>query len=239
MKKWGLLQMATTEANLQVTGLCKEYPTPGDPLVVIRDVSLSLSRGEAVAIMGPSGSGKSTLLFMIGTLETPTRGTITLDGRNPFTLPGRELAAFRNQRIGFVFQDHHLLPQCSALENVLIPTMAPGSTLKGREAEQGARRLLERVGLTDRLDHRPAELSGGERQRVAIARALINSPPVILADEPTGNLDRHTADTVADLLLELHQEEKTILLLVTHSLALAERFPRRAELLEGRLEFAS
>ena len=231
--------MATTEADLQLAGLCKEYPTPGDPLVVIRDVSLSSSRGEAVAIMGPSGSGKSTLLFMIGTLETPTRGTITLDGRNPFVLSGRELAAFRNQRIGFVFQDHHLLPQCSALENVLIPTMAPGSTLKGREAEQGARRLLERVGLADRLEHRPAELSGGERQRVAIARALINSPPVILADEPTGNLDRRTADTVADLLLELHQEEKTILLLVTHSLALAERFSRRAELLEGRLEFVS
>ena len=230
--------MATAEANLKLTGVWKEYPTPGDPLVVIRDVSLSLSRGEAVAIMGPSGSGKSTLLFMTGTLETPTRGTITLDGSNPFALPGKELAAFRNQQIGFVFQDHHLLPQCSALENVLIPTMAPGSTLKGKGGEQGARRLLERVGLADRLEHRPAELSGGERQRVAIARALINSPPVILADEPTGNLDLRAADTVADLLLELHQEEKTILLLVTHSLALAERFSRRAELLEGRLEFA-
>ena len=189
--------------------------------------------------MGPSGSGKSTLLFMIGTLETPTRGTITLAGRNPFKLPRTELAAFRNQQVGFVFQDHHLLPQCSALENVLIPTMAPASTYKGRKAEQGAGRLLERVGLADRLDHRPAELSGGERQRVAIARALINSPPVILADEPTGNLDRRTADTVAALLLELHQEEKAILLLVTHSLALAKRFPRRAELVEGQLEFVS
>ena len=231
--------MTSTEADLQLAGLCKEYPTAGDPLVVIRDASLSLSRGEALAIMGPSGSGKSTLLFMIGTLETPTRGTITLDGRNPFALPGNELAAFRNRQIGFVFQDHHLLPQCSALENVLIPTMAPSSTLRGSEAEQGAHRLLERVGLADRLDHRPAELSGGERQRVAIARALINSPPVILADEPTGNLDRRTADAVADLLLELHREEKTILLLVTHSLALAERFSRRAELFEGRLEFVS
>lgn len=231
--------MTARKTDLQLVGLCKEYPTAGDPLVVVRDVSLSLSRGEGLAIMGPSGSGKSTLLFMVGALETPTRGTITLDGRNPFDLPGKQLAAFRNRRIGFVFQDHHLLPQCSAFENVLIPTMAPGSTRQGGEAEQAARRLLDRVGLAGRLEHRPAELSGGERQRVAIARALINSPPVVLADEPTGNLDRRTAATVADLLLELHREEKTILLLATHSPALAERFSRRGELHEGRLESVS
>lgn len=225
--------------SLQLTKLCKEYPTSSDPLVIIRDISLSLNQGEALAIMGPSGSGKSTLLFMVGTLENPTRGTIMLDGCNPFTLPRGDLAAFRNRQIGFIFQDHHLLPQCSALENVLIPTLSMGSSLKGGKAVQSAHRLLERVGLTDRLNHRPAELSGGERQRVAIARALINSPPVILADEPTGNLDRHTADAIADLLLELHQEEKTILLLVTHSLDLAKKYSRRAELLEGRLEFVS
>jgi lipoprotein-releasing system ATP-binding protein len=137
--------------------------------------------------------------------------------------------------VGFVFQDHHLLPQCSALENVLIPTMAPGAAYSGREAETRARDLLGRVGLSSRLDHLPAELSGGERQRVAIARALINEPPLILADEPTGNLDRHTADKVADLLLELHQQENTILVLVTHSLDLAQRLPQRAELLDGQL----
>jgi lipoprotein-releasing system ATP-binding protein len=220
---------------LNVHHLHKEYPTPNDPLVVIRDVSFSLQRGQALAVMGPSGSGKSTLLYILGALEPPTRGTITLDGANPFTAGEAELAAFRNRQVGFVFQDHHLLPQCSALENVLIPTMAPGAAYSGREAETRARDLLGRVGLSSRLDHLPAELSGGERQRVAIARALINEPPLILADEPTGNLDRHTADKVADLLLELHQQENTILVLVTHSLDLAQRLPQRAELLDGQL----
>ena len=145
------------------------------------------------------------------------------------------MASFRNQQVGFVFQDHHLLPQCSALENVLIPTMAAAPDDAGEDAGQRARQLLERVGLGDRLDHRPAELSGGERQRVAIARALINRPPLVLADEPTGNLDRRTAETVADLLLKLYQEEDAMLVLVTHSLELARRFPRRAELLDGGL----
>jgi lipoprotein-releasing system ATP-binding protein len=202
---------------------------------VIRDVSFSLGRGDALAIMGPSGSGKSTLLYMLGALEPPSRGTISLGGRNPNTLNGADLAAFRNQQVGFVFQDHHLLPQCSALENVLIPTMAPGSAFSGEQAEQRARGLLDRVGMSDRLDHVPAELSGGERQRVAIARALINKAPLILADEPTGNLDRHTAEKVADLLMDLHREENTILVLVTHSLELARRFPRQAELVDGVL----
>jgi lipoprotein-releasing system ATP-binding protein len=221
--------------GLNVSHLHKEYPTPTDPLVVIRDVTFSLQRGQALAVMGPSGSGKSTLLYILGALEPPTRGAITLDGADPFTAGEAELASFRNRQVGFVFQDHHLLPQCSALENVLIPTMAPGAAYSGKEADARARELLGRVGLSSRLDHRPAELSGGERQRVAIARALINQPPLILADEPTGNLDRHTADKVADLLLDLHRQENTILVLVTHSLDLAQRLPQRAELLDGRL----
>lgn len=225
-------------ADLVVTNLYKEYPTPAEPLVVIRDVSFSLQRGQALAIMGPSGSGKSTLLYMIGALEPPTSGEVVLNGQNPFALDGTELAAFRNRQVGFIFQDHHLLPQCTALENVLIPAMAPGAAFNGAEAAQRARQLLERVNLSGRLGHRPAELSGGERQRVAIARALVNRPGVVLADEPTGNLDRRTAKTIAGLLLELFQEENTILLLVTHDLELAKSFPQRAELIDGRLEFA-
>jgi len=239
-----------SQSGLSVVNLRKEYPTPGDPLVIIRDVSFSLNHGslnhgsldhgslnggEALAIMGPSGSGKSTLLYIIGALEPPTSGTVSVNGQNPFSLDAAGVAAFRNRQVGFIFQDHHLLPQCSALENVLIPTMAAAPARGSEDAGQRARRLLARVGLSDRLDHRPAELSGGERQRVAIARALINRPPLVLADEPTGNLDRRTAETVADLLLELYQEENTMLVLVTHSLELAKRFPRRAELLDGGL----
>ena len=224
-----------SQPGLSVVHLRKEYPTPGDPLVIIRDVSFSLSRGEALAIMGPSGSGKSTLLYIIGALEPPTSGTVRVNGQDPFSLDGAGMAAFRNRQVGFVFQDHHLLPQCSALENVLIPTMAAAPAHAEEDAGRRARQLLERVGLGGRLDHRPAELSGGERQRVAIARALINQPPLVLADEPTGNLDRRTAETVADLLLELYREENTMLVLVTHSLELARRFPQRAELLDGGL----
>ena len=239
-----------SQSGLSVVNLRKEYPTPGDPQVIIRDVSFSLNHGslnhgsldhgslnggEALAIMGPSGSGKSTLLYIIGALEPPTSGTVSVNGQNPFSLDAAGVAAFRNRQVGFIFQDHHLLPQCSALENVLIPTMAAAPARRSEDAGQRARRLLARVGLSDRLDHRPAELSGGERQRVAIARALINRPPLVLADEPTGNLDRRTAETVADLLLELYQEENTMLVLVTHSLELSKRFPRRAELLDGGL----
>ena len=218
-------------AALTVTDLYKEYPTPAEPLVVLGGVSLEIEAAESLAIMGPSGSGKSTLLYILGGLEPPTRGSVSVNGINPFELDADHLAAFRNRRVGFVFQDHHLLPQCSALENVLIPTMAA----KRSASEAGA--AVERVGLSDRLTHRPAELSGGERQRVAIARALINAPPVILADEPTGNLDRRSAGAVADLLLELRQEEEVTLVLVTHSVELASRFPKRAELLDGRLQF--
>ena len=224
-----------SQHDLSVENLRKEYPTPGDPLVILRDVSFSLNRGEALSIMGPSGSGKSTLLYIIGALEPPTSGTVSVNGQDPFSLDGAGVAAFRNRQVGFIFQDHHLLPQCSALENVLIPAMAAAPAHAGEDAGQRARQLLERVGLEGRLDHRPAELSGGERQRVAIARALINQPPLVLADEPTGNLDRRTAETVADLLLKLYQEENAMLVLVTHSLELAGRFPHRAELLDGGL----
>ncbi len=219
---------------LRAESLSKSYPARGRELVILREVSLELSAGESAAILGPSGSGKSTLLNILGTLEPPSAGTVTLDGQDPFVLPERELAAFRNRRVGFVFQDHHLLPQCSALENVLIPTLA-GERADGDETLARARRLLDRVGLSDRLDHRPGELSGGERQRVAIARALIRRPALLLADEPTGNLDRATAQTVADLLREVHREEEAILIVVTHSEPLAQRCDRRWELVDGSL----
>ncbi|MCP3978850.1 MAG: ABC transporter ATP-binding protein [bacterium] len=188
--------------------------------------------GQAVAVTGPSGSGKSTLLHLIGTLDAPSAGTIEIDGREPYALPEAELARFRNQAIGFVFQEHHLLPQYSVLENVLVPALAfPGES--GSRAER-ARELLDRVGLGHRLEHRPAQLSGGERQRVAVARALIMEPGLLLCDEPTGSLDGATAGAVADLLFELHEQERTILIVVTHSQELAQRFDRRLELREGR-----
>jgi len=225
--------------DLVVQNLRKEYPTPAEPLAVIRDVSFELSRGEALSVMGPSGSGKSTLLYMLGGLEPPTSGTVSLDGANPYTLNAAELAEFRNRSVGFVFQEHHLLPQCSALENVLIPAMAPGARLSGNDAYERAQKLLDRVGLGERLTHLPSQLSGGERQRVAIARALIQHPPLVLADEPTGDLDRKTSGRVADLLFDLHGEENTMLVVVTHSASLAERAPRRAELVDGALEFES
>jgi lipoprotein-releasing system ATP-binding protein len=201
--------------------------------VVLGSVDLELAEHESLAIMGPSGSGKSTLLHILGTLEWPSGGTVEIGGTNPFALPAAELASFRNRQIGFVFQDHHLLPQCSALENVLVPTLVDRAG--GKEADRRARQLLERVGLADRSDHRPAELSGGERQRVAIARAFINQPLVILADEPTGNLDRHTAQGVSELFAELQKSEGATVIVVTHSLELAARFPKQAELIDGSL----
>ena len=220
---------------LSVTNVSKSYPTPRGALQVLNGVSLALNRGDAVAIMGPSGSGKSTLLYILGALEPPSSGTVTLDGQNPHTLGEREQAAFRNRRIGFVFQDHSLLPQCSVLENVLAPTLvAPARGADGDR--QRARELLEQVGLADRLDHRPGELSGGEKQRAALARALIRDPLLVLCDEPTGNLDRAAADSVAALLLSLHARRNTILVVVTHSAALAERFPAKYEMNNGELE---
>src|SRR5947199_4607302 len=216
--------------SLQVDQLCKYYPTRSGPLSVLRGLSFDLQRGEALAVMGPSGSGKSTLLHILGTLDQPTVGTVRLEGKDPFTLAEPELADFRNRNVGFVFQDHHLLPQCSVLENVLIPTLVGGDGVAGAEA--WARQLLDRVGLSARLEHRPAELSGGERQRVAVARALVQHPLLLLADEPTGNLDRRSAQAVGELLLELHGQEKTILIVVTHSAELARLLPRRMEMID-------
>ena len=218
---------------LEVENLSKEYPTPAGPLRIVSDVSLSLPAGAAVSIMGPSGSGKSTLLYMLGALEPPSSGTVSLKGLNPFLLSAKQLAAFRNQQIGFVFQDHCLLPQCSVIENVLTPTMV--STTNG-EPSRRATELLKQVGLAERLDHRPAQLSGGEKQRVALARALIMKPQLLLCDEPTGNLDQKSADIVANLLLETHRNAETILIVVTHSKELAARFSQRFELRNQRLE---
>jgi lipoprotein-releasing system ATP-binding protein len=220
---------------LQVDDVHKAYPTRAGPLAILGGISLTLRPGESAVIRGPSGCGKSTLLNILGTLEPPTTGRITLDGCDPYVLPAPELARFRNQRVGFIFQDHHLLPQCSVLENVLVPTLAgyPAPNVEARAHE-----LLTRVGLADRLDHRPAELSGGEKQRAAVARALINGPRLVLADEPTGNLDRATAAQVGALLAELPRERDVILVVVTHSDGLAARFERRFELDAGTLSRA-
>ncbi len=217
---------------LNVEKLTKEYPTPRGALRVFTDVSFAMERGEAASIMGPSGTGKSSLLYVIGALEPPTSGTVTLDHSNPYELPDHQLAAFRNREVGFVFQDHCLLPQLTVLENVLAPTLVAPSEkgFRGR-----AEALLRQVGLEDRLDHRPAELSGGEKQRVALARALIQQPSLLLCDEPTGSLDRDSAEAVTTLLLKLHQDQKTILIVVTHNAELASRFPRRYELRNGQL----
>jgi lipoprotein-releasing system ATP-binding protein len=223
-------------AMLKAQNLTKEYPTPRGPMTVLADVSFSLAPGQAAAIMGPSGSGKSSLLYLLGTLEPPTSGTVTFDGSNPFLLSSSRLAAFRNETIGFVFQDHCLLPQCTVVENVLIPTFVAESDGQNRKKTmERARELVRQVGLEQRADHRPAELSGGERQRVAIARGLIRSPRLLLCDEPTGNLDRASAEGVASLLLDLHRQQNTILIVVTHSTQLAEKFPIRFELVDRML----
>ena len=217
---------------LDVAHVAKAYATPRGPLTVLSDVTFSLAPGEAAAIMGPSGSGKSSLLYMLGAMEPPTSGVITLGGRNPFALNAAELALFRNSEIGFVFQDHCLLPQCSVLENVLVPTLVapPRESNQSAPPERLARTLIDHVGLGDRIDHRPGELSGGEKQRVAIARALIRSPRLVLCDEPTGNLDQKSAESVAALLLDLHRHHQSILITVTHSAPLASQFPIRFEL---------
>jgi lipoprotein-releasing system ATP-binding protein len=218
---------------LEVVQLAKQYSTPRGPLTVLSGVSLALAPGEAAAIMGPSGSGKSTLLYILGALEPPTSGRVSLDGKNPFELDPPALATFRNEQIGFVFQDHCLLPQCSVLENVLIPTLVARGAA---DDTQRARELIDQVGLRDRADHRPGALSGGERQRAAIARALIRAPRLLLCDEPTGNLDRAAADNVASVLLDLHRREATMLVIVTHSVQLAARCPIRFELTDRNLK---
>jgi lipoprotein-releasing system ATP-binding protein len=225
--------MNPADADLAVSGLTKEFATESGRLPILSGVDLHLRCGEALAVVGPSGSGKSTLLYILGTLERPTGGKVRLLGDDPFARNDAKLAGFRNQSIGFVFQDHHLLPQCDVLENVLIPTLAGAGA--GQVETRRARELLDRVGLKERIHHRPAQLSGGERQRVAVCRALINGPRLLLADEPTGNLDRANADAVGSLLLELNQQNQTLLICVTHSAELAARFPRRTELIDGRL----
>lgn len=217
---------------LKVENISKEYPAPRGTLPILSEVSFSLSRGEAVSIMGPSGSGKSTLLYILGALEPPTSGIVTLDNQNPFQLKARQLAAFRNKEIGFIFQDHCLLPQCSVIENVLMPTLVADTN---NSAGERARTLIEQAGLLERIEHHPAELSGGEKQRVALARALIMKPQLVLCDEPTGNLDQKSADAVASLLIELHQRQESILVVVTHNAELASRFPRRFQLRDQHL----
>ena len=222
-------------SHLSVQDLSKDFSTAAGSLSVLRGANLNMTRGESLAITGPSGSGKSTLLYIAGTLDEPTSGTVLLDGSNPFEKDTAELATYRNQNVGFIFQDHQLLPQCTVLENVLIPLLARDEGVT-KDDEERAKSLLERVGLAERINHRPAQLSGGERQRASVCRSLINEPLLLLADEPTGNLDRETANSVGSLLLELGKEQNTMLICVTHSGELAERFPRHMRLRDGKLE---
>jgi lipoprotein-releasing system ATP-binding protein len=220
--------------KLEVTELRKEFATRAEPLVVLDGVSLTLEGGQSLAVVGPSGSGKSTLLHLVGTLDEPTSGIVRLSDVDPFALGAKELAAFRNANVGFVFQDHHLLPQLSVLENVLLPALAAGSTNEAQRKH--ALELIDQVGLAERVDHRPAELSGGERQRAAVARALLMKPNLVLADEPTGNLDQENADRIVDLLVELQQTRPdTILIVVTHSGEVASRMQQQLTMQRGRL----
>jgi lipoprotein-releasing system ATP-binding protein len=220
-------------AQLVINDLKKKFPTRSEPLEILKGIELELTGGDNVAVIGPSGSGKSTLLNILGTLDHPTSGTYTLNNIDPFHLEEDELAAFRNANIGFIFQEHHLLPQLSVLENVLIPTMANGKP--SQDDVSRAESLIARVGLTDRSHHRPAELSGGERERVAVARSLICGPSLLLADEPTGNLDRKNAQQIGELLLEIQQADDMILVVVTHSSELAGMLGQQLEINDGRL----
>ncbi|HSU55068.1 MAG TPA: ABC transporter ATP-binding protein [Candidatus Dormibacteraeota bacterium] len=240
--------MAPAGAFLQLVDLSKSYMTPGGSgaLAILDHVSLEVSKGESLAIVGPSGSGKSTLLQIIGTLDRPTTGQVLLDGRDLSALDSNQLAAVRNREIGFVFQAHYLLPQCTVLENVLVPTLAKvdgaqvraetnGSAKPGESRAARAMRLLERVGLAPRAAHRPGELSGGERQRAALVRALINAPHLLLADEPTGSLDHASAQELGQLLVELNREEHVTLIVVTHARELASKMGQVLALKNGKL----
>jgi lipoprotein-releasing system ATP-binding protein len=224
---------AHAEGGLRAVDVHKSYPTTGEPLVVLRGVSLSLNPRESLAIVGPSGSGKSTLLNILGTLDRPTSGSVTIGGVDPFALNATRLAEFRSTRVGFIFQDHHLLPQCTAVENVLLPKLASGKVTSDDTGR--ANELLDHVGLSGRASHLPSELSGGERQRVAVARALMNRPALLLCDEPTGNLDSKNSAAVGDLLKRVAGESSAMLVVVTHSPALAEMFDRRALMSDGVL----
>jgi lipoprotein-releasing system ATP-binding protein len=217
---------------LEASHLSKTYAAAAGDLTVLRDVSFRLSPGDSACVMGPSGSGKSTLLYILGGLEPPSSGSVMVNGVNPYSLKAEALAAFRNQDVGFVLQDHCLLPQCTVLENVLVPTLVGEAD---PSAPEQARALLAEVGLGERLHHRPAELSGGEKQRAAIARALIRKPQLLLCDEPTGNLDADTAASVADLLVSIHARQQAIMIVVTHSDVLGSRFQRRWSMQRGAL----
>ncbi len=229
--------MINSAPLLRLAGITKSYSPVGGgaPVVTLEGIDLTVLRGEAVAILGPSGSGKSTLLNIIGTLDQATSGEVWLDGRDLAKLDAKQLAGVRNREIGFIFQAHHLLPQCTVLENVLVPTLPLADKAMAAEAPARARRLLEIVGLSGRLDHRPSQLSGGEQQRVAVVRALMNQPKLLLGDEPTGALDRRSAEQLADLLVRLNREEGVALILVTHAPDLAARMQRRYEIRDGRL----
>jgi lipoprotein-releasing system ATP-binding protein len=219
---------------LAVHRVSKSFASPTGSLTVLDDVSLTLRAGDRLAIMGPSGSGKSTLLAILGALEEPSTGSVRLDGLDPFGGTLADRATFRNRRLGFVFQEHHLLAGCSALDNVIVPAIAAGPVTP--EIVARGRRLLDRVGLGERLAHRPGELSGGERQRVAVARALVLSPRLVLADEPTGQLDAATGNDIANLLVELTDESGGMLVVVTHAEAVATRVGSVRRLIDGRLE---
>ena len=228
--------MSNDIPQLQLKNISREFPSAegGVSLRVLRGLSMEVARGESIAVVGPSGCGKSTLLNLIGALDQPTDGAIAFDGRDLIALNDDELALLRNREMGFIFQSHHLLPQCTVMENVLIPTLAHGRATD--DDEERAQRLLDRVSLGERLSHRPGQLSGGERQRVAVVRALINEPQLLLADEPTGALDQSTADNLGQLLLELNEEENVTLITVTHSEKLATRMARTLELKDGQLK---
>ena len=222
---------------LELINVEKSYPSPADTgsALVLKDIMLRVEKGQSIAIVGPSGCGKSTLLNIIGALDHPTSGRVLFDGKDLAGMNDIELAGIRNREIGFVFQLHHLLPQCTVLENVLVPTLAEKNRTKSSEAKERAVNLLERVGLKDWLLHRPGQLSGGQRQRVAVVRALINQPKLLLADEPTGSLDEHAAKNIAELLVELNRSEQVTLILATHSIKLAENTGRVLELSNGML----
>lgn len=219
---------------LEVDRLAKSFPAAGGPVCVLDDVSLRITPGGRMAIMGPSGSGKSTLLSILGTLDEPTAGSVRLDGSDPFALSAVERAAFRNRAIGFVFQEHHLLDGLTALDNVVLPALATGSA--AAIVVERARMLFERVGLASRAQALPGELSGGERQRVAVARAVVLGPRLILADEPTGQLDVTNAEIVTELLVDLAAEAGGMLLVATHARAVADRIGTVRQLVSGRLQ---
>jgi ABC-type lipoprotein export system ATPase subunit len=227
--------MPPTETILKLANVAQRYDSGAGAVNVLKGISLEVARGESLAIIGPSGSGKSTLLNIIGTLDRATSGEVNLAGQDLNRLDDNQLAAVRNRQIGFVFQAHHLLPQCTVLENVLVPTLAGAKGDLRRTAPERAGRLLQRVGLGERTHHRPGEISGGERQRVAVVRALINQPQLLLADEPTGALDRAAAEQLAQLLLELNREEGVTLIVVTHALDLARKMGRVLALQDGVL----